>query len=257
MPYWTRALPLAVAVFFAALCFSTRTLTVRTYNWIIATPVVLILLLYCVPVIAGYGPSKLLCNVMPSSDGSRLHAGTVDNRTCTLVSGWNEQPSFGGVRPSDMASFISHASLYCSVHAVYTDISVLMLGLWCGIDPMLAALLVVMVWVLLAQREGLLYESFYHIDFPTPLALHAAIVFVTVTMAYVQADTQRQAFAAKLLQVHFREQRIEQLAQEKERLQYVRRGGGGEAKATPATSTDTSRRPSRGKGDCDDARSAT
>ena len=55
MPYWTRALPLAVAVFFAALCFSTRTLTVSTYNWIIATPVVLILLLYCVPVIAGYG----------------------------------------------------------------------------------------------------------------------------------------------------------------------------------------------------------
>ena len=42
------------------------------------------------------------------------------------------------------------------MHAVYTDIFVLVLGLWCGIDPMLAALLVVMVWVLLAQREGLL-----------------------------------------------------------------------------------------------------
>ena len=41
-------------------------------------------------------------------------------------------------------------------------------------------------------------------------------------MAYVQADTQRQAFLTKLLQVHFREQRIEQLAQEKERLQYER-----------------------------------
>ena len=103
------------------------------------------------------------------------------------------------------------------------------------------------------------YESFYHIDFPIPLALHATAVFVSVTMAYVQADTQRQAFLAKLLQVrclmptapayrtclpahcplptaylptayhslhplqvHFREQRIEQLAQEKERLQYER-----------------------------------
>ena len=46
------------------------------------------------------------------------------------------------------------------------------------------------------------YESFYHIDFPIPLALHATAVFVSVTMAYVQADTQRQAFLAKLLQVH-------------------------------------------------------
>ena len=89
-------------------------------------PVVTILLLYCIPVIVSPQPSAgLPCHAPEQSVVSALEPGAVgigigigSNRTCTLQPGWDVEASFGpGLLPSDMATFLSQASLYCSVRA--------------------------------------------------------------------------------------------------------------------------------------------
>ena len=96
----------------------------RSFNWVVATPVVTILLLYCMPVIVSPQPSAgLPCHAPEQSVVSTLEPGAVgigigSNRTCTLQPGWDVEASFGpGLLPSDMATFLSQASLYCSVRA--------------------------------------------------------------------------------------------------------------------------------------------
>ena len=115
----------------------------------VGTPVLLILGLYCIPVIISPGDTY----AMGTSQGV---SSAIEDRNFTLVPGWDAQPSFGNLRPSDMASLISHASLYCSVHAVYNDILMLVIGSWSGIEPTLATVLVITIWMLLYQRERFL-----------------------------------------------------------------------------------------------------
>ena len=126
----------------------TLTLTLTRYNFIVAAPCLLILLLYTVPTIVSLDDVDY---AMGTSLGTSDLVGVASN--FSLAAGWHSEPTFGSILPSDMASLISHASLFCSVHAVYNDILVLVIGSWVGIEPTLATALVVAMWMLLYQRQ--------------------------------------------------------------------------------------------------------
>ena len=76
------------------------TLTLTRYNFIVAAPCLLILLLYTVPVIISVDSVDY---AMGTSQGTGAAlAGVASN--FSLADGWDTEPSFGSLRPSDMAS---------------------------------------------------------------------------------------------------------------------------------------------------------
>lgn len=91
-----------------------------------------------------------------------------------------------------------------------------------GCEPHVTIVLVLLsVWQLhLRQRAS--HSDFYGIDSPLPLYMYTLPVLVVLAFSYAQANSLRAAFLSQKQIVRIRELRIEQLAAEKERLEFER-----------------------------------
>ena len=91
-----------------------------------------------------------------------------------------------------------------------------------GCEPLVTGVLVVLSIWLLHLRHRAYHKDFYGVDSPAPLHMYTLPVLVVLSFSYAQANSLRAAFLAQKQIVRMRELRIEQLAAEKERLEFER-----------------------------------
>ena len=107
-------------------------------------------------------------------------------------------------------------------HAVFIQLVILALGMVAGCEPHVTTVLIVLcVWGLhLRQRATV--SSFYGIESPIPAYLYLLPTLVILALSYAQTNSLRAAFLAQKQVVRMGELRIEQLAAEKELLEFER-----------------------------------